>query len=130
MEWNDGGANLEAKGSKGSSSSSEGWTEERLREELDRTRPGFSGKMGAAIARLELVLSELVAQRSGDGVSPRIPEKEAGLDDAAERGRGIGLNSVAFAFRSCGEESGEDGKLAVSVCVAWAYGKTGDVLTD
>jgi hypothetical protein len=36
------------------------------------------------------------------------------LDDAADKGRGIGLNSEALAFRRRGEESGDDGKLDAS----------------
>jgi hypothetical protein len=52
------------------------------------------------MAKLELALNELGAQRSGDGVSALRLAKEAGLEEAAERGRGIGLNSEAFAFNS------------------------------
>lgn len=57
---------------------------------------------GAAIARLD----GLCDQRSGEGVFARNPSKLE-LEPAAERGRGIGLNSAAVAFRSRGDESGE-----------------------
>jgi hypothetical protein len=67
---------------------------------------------GAAIARFELVRVVLCAHKSGDGVSARRALKDVGLDDAADNGRGMGLNSEALAFNSRGEESGEAGKLA------------------
>ena len=44
----------------------------------------------------------------------------AGLDEAAERGLWIGLNSVALALRSLGDEIGDVGRLEVNwgwVCV-------------
>lgn len=51
---------------------------------------------------------------SGDGVSARRDARDAGLDEAAERGRGMGLNSDAFALRIRGEEIGDAGRLAVN----------------
>lgn len=37
-----------------------------------------------------------------------------GVHEAAERGRGIGLNSDAFAFNRRGDERGDAGRLAVN----------------
>jgi hypothetical protein len=80
---------------------------EERRDELGvRERSGMSG---AAIAKLER--KGLWDHMSGDGVSARKP---AGFDEAAERGRGMGLNSVAFAFKRRGEDNGEAGRLAVN----------------
>jgi hypothetical protein len=44
-------------------------------------------------------------------VSALILAREPGLEDAEERGRGIGLNSEALAFRRRGEDKGEEGRL-------------------
>src|ERR1700722_1296878 len=111
---------LEANGSNGSSSSSSsslspGRKDER--NELEVTVRGiscWSGTKGAAIARLELALRELCAQRPGDGGPDLKVNKGAGFEEAAESGRWIGLNSDAFAFRRRGEDKGEDGRLAVN----------------
>jgi hypothetical protein len=102
IEWKEGGPRFWANGLKGSSSSSSsgGWRALFLREEVERERAGWSGSRGAAMARLELVLKELGAQTSGEGVSPLRLARDAGFEDAAERGRGIGLNSEAFAFKN------------------------------
>jgi hypothetical protein len=48
---------------------------------------------------------------SGNVVSAR--SRTPGFEDAAERGRGMGLNSVAFALSSLGEDKGNQGRLAV-----------------
>jgi hypothetical protein len=71
----------------------------------------WAGINGAAMAKLEVARGELCAHKSGDGVSALILAKEPGLEDAEERGRGIGLNSEALAFRRRGEDKGEDGRL-------------------
>jgi len=87
------------------------------RRELGVTARGcreWSGTKGAAIARLEVALSWLWDHKSGDGVSVRYPERVEGLDEAADRGRGTGLNSVAFALKSLGEVIGDDGRLEVN----------------
>ena len=73
----------------------------------------LSGVKGAAMASLE-VGREGGAHRSGEGVSPRKAAKEPGLEEAAERGRGIGLNSEALALRSRGDSMGEDGRLTAN----------------
>jgi hypothetical protein len=117
MEWKDSGMRLDAKGSKGSSSSSSPARTEERKDELGvlaRGRSDWSGIKGAAIARLEVALRGLWAHRSGDGVSALRADRELGLEDAAERGRGIGLNSDALAFRRRGEDNGEAGRLAVN----------------
>ena len=51
---------------------------------------------------------------SGDGVSARSVAREPGLEEAADSGRGIGLNSCALAFRIRGEDNGEAGRLVVN----------------
>ena len=63
------------------------------------------------MASLEVGLSVLWAHKSGDGVSALRPGMDAGLEDAAERGRGMGLNSEALAFKRRGDEIGEAGRL-------------------
>jgi len=68
------------------------------------------------MARLEVARRGLWAQRSGEGVSVR---SAPGLEDAAERGRGIGLNSEALAFKRRGDDMGEEGRLAVNWACAW-----------
>jgi hypothetical protein len=102
-----------SKGSSSSSPSSPGLREER-RDELGVRALGNSdwlGTKGAAMAKLEVARGELCAHKSGDGVSALMLAKEPGLEDAEERGRGIGLNSEALAFRRRGEDRGDDGKL-------------------
>lgn len=104
-----------AKGSNGSSSSSSSPGLRDERRELGVTARGcreWSGINGAAIARLEVALSWLWDHKSG--VSALYPERVAGLDEAADWGRGTGLNSVAFALKSRGEEIGDDGRLEVN----------------
>lgn len=54
------------------------------------------------------------AQRSGDGVSPRRAARELGLEEAAESGRGMGLNSDALALSSRGDDIGDDGRLTAN----------------
>jgi hypothetical protein len=102
-----------ANGSYGSSSSSSssGWVVEERNGVAERERLCCSGSKGAAMARFDGSRGELCAQRSGDGVSAR--KRAPGLDDAADSGRGMGLNSDAFAFKSLGDEIGEAGRLAV-----------------
>lgn len=102
-----------SKGSSSSSSSSPGFSEDR-RDELGVRalgRSDWAGTSGAAIAKLDVARSELSAHRSGDGVSALILAREPGLEDADERGRGIGLNSEALAFSIRGEDKGDDGRL-------------------
>jgi len=106
---------LDENGSNGSSSSS---SSPVLREDRSDElgvkalgRSDWAGTNGAAIARLEVARGELCAHRSGDGVSALILAREPGLEDAEERGRGIGLNSEALAFKRRGEDKGDDGKL-------------------
>jgi hypothetical protein len=128
IAWNEFARELE-RGSKGSStsissSSSSGWVVEDLRGVDERESRLCSGNRGAAIARLDVARGELWAQRSGDGVSAR--KRAPGLDDAAERGRGMGLNSEAFAFRSRGDEMGEAGRLAVYCAETWACMRMGE----
>ena len=102
-------------GSKGSSSSSSSGRREVRKDELGVRERGWEGDWsamsGAAMARFEVALGELCAQRSGEGVSVR--RYEPGTDEAAESGRCIGLNSDAFALSKRGDESGEAGRLAV-----------------
>ena len=73
--WNDGGEVAGANGSNGSSSSSSGRADVRSDElgvrERGRRLGDRSAMRGAAIARLEVALGELWAQRSGGGVSVR-----------------------------------------------------------
>lgn len=54
----------------------------------ERDRSVVSGTKGAAMARLEVGLNVGCAHRSGEGVSPLSWDKDAGFEDAAERGRG------------------------------------------
>ena len=89
---------------------------EERREDVgvpERGSKELSGVRGAAIASLE-VGREGGAQRSGEGVSPRSAAREPGLDEAADNGLGIGLNSEALALSSRGEERGEDGRLTAN----------------
>lgn len=88
MEWKGTWAAFCAKGSKGSSSSvsSSRRTDER-RDELGVRARDWSAISGAAMARFDVALSD---QRSGDGESAR--KRDPG-DDAADNGRGMGLNS-------------------------------------
>ena len=114
VEWKErGAAPLEAKGSNGSSSSSVGLMEERKPEFGVAARGKYdrSGVNGAAMARLELALVEAGAHKSGEGVSARNWDKDEGLEEAAESGRVMGLNSDALAFRCLGEVKGEAGRL-------------------
>lgn len=53
----------------------------------------WSGTNGAAMAKFDGARGELWDHKSGDGVSALKLANEPGLDDADERGRGIGLNS-------------------------------------
>ena len=76
----------------------------------------LSGVRGAAIASLD-VGRDGGAQRSGLGVSPRKAANEPGLDEAADNGRGMGLNSEALALRSRGDDRGEAGRLTANC--AW-----------
>lgn len=104
---------MEANGSNGSSSSSVGLMEERNPEFGVAARGKYdkSGVSGAAMARFELALVEAGAHRSGEGVSARNCDKDDGLEEAAESGRAMGLNSDALAFRCLGEVKGEAGRL-------------------
>lgn len=68
------------------------------------------------MARFEVARGELCAHISGDGVSAR--RSEPGWEEAEESGRGMGLNSDAFAFSEREVSNGEAGKLAVHC--AWA----------
>lgn len=109
-----------AKGSNGSSSSSSSGRIEDRKLELgvpERERYVLSDVRGAAIASFE-VGREGGAQRSGEGVSPRKAANDPGLEEAAERGRGMGLNSEALALRSRGEDMGDEGRLTANwACV-------------
>ena len=60
------------------------------------------------MARLEVALGELCDHKSGDSA-----RKMLGLDEAADSGRGIGLNSFAFALSNRGDDNGDAGRLAV-----------------
>ena len=115
--WNERGI-LALKGSNGSSSSSSSSGRKVDLKELgvtDRGNRWLSGVSGAAIANLEVGLCGLCAHRSGEGVSALKPGNVPGLEDAAERGLWIGLNSEAFAFKMRGEEMGEAGRLDANV---------------
>ena len=79
----------------------------------------WSGTNGAAIAKLEVALGELWAHKSGDGVSALRLVIQPGLDDADESGRGMGLNSEAFAFKRRGDERGDEGRLAANWACAY-----------
>ena len=107
-----------AKGSKGSSPSSTSSGRIDDRRELgvpERERSDESGINGAAMARFDVALEVPCAQRSGDGVSPlRLDPRVPGLDEAAESGRGWGLNSWALALSSRGEERGDAGRLVAN----------------
>jgi hypothetical protein len=126
------GAVLEAaNGSNGSSSSSSSGLVDERRLETGVVARGMyerSGVRGAAIARFELVRVVLCAQRSGDGVSARKADKEVGFEDAADSGLGIGLNSLAFAFRSRGDDRGDEGMLALKC--DWKWDRTGEADGD
>lgn len=65
---------------------------------------------------------------SGDGVSARSCESDAGCDDAAESGRGMGLNSFAFAFRERGEPIGDAGRLETNCTVVMSGELLGESL--
>lgn len=119
---------FELNGSKGSSSSSSSGRKVDLNElgVADRGSKELSGVSGAAIANLDVGLWGLCAHRSGEGVSARNPGNVPGLDDAAERGRCIGLNSEAFAFKIRGEDMGDAGRLDAN----WACIKIGDELGE
>lgn len=123
MEWNDLGAVLEENGSNGSSSSSSSsLVEERRSDELgvrDLGKSLSSGSSGAAIARLEVALGLPWDHRSGLGELSLRADNEAGFEEAADNGLGIGLNSLAFALRSLGELRGELGKLAANCACAY-----------
>ena len=113
-EWKERGpAPLDANGSNGSSSSSVGLMDERKAEFGVAARGKYerSGVNGAAMARLELALVEAGAHKSGEGVSARSWDRDDGLEEAAERGRVMGLNSDALAFKCLGEDKGEAGRL-------------------
>ena len=56
------------------------------------------------MANLDVPLYDPWDQRSGEGVSARRLANEAGFDEAADRGLGVGLNSEAFALRRRGDE--------------------------
>lgn len=116
-EWKDRGMGRAANGSNGSSSSScsSGRMDDR-KEDVGVNALGnkeLSGVSGAAMASFE-VGREGGAHISGDGVSARRAASEPGLDEAAERGLGMGLNSEAFALSSRGEDIGEDGRLTAN----------------
>ena len=64
------------------------------------------------MARLDVARGELWAHISGGGVSVRLMN-EPGVVAAAERGLGIGLNSLALALRRRGEDNGDAGNDAV-----------------
>ena len=74
------------------------------------------------MARLDVARGELWAHKSGDGVSAR--RRDPVWVAAADIGRGIGLNSLAFAFSRRGEDKGDAGSEAVNC--AWAACATGD----
>jgi len=71
-------------------------------------RPGVKG---TAMAKLELALVEPGAHKSGEGVSARNWDKDDGLEEGAESGRVMGLNSDALVFECLGEGNGEAGRL-------------------
>jgi hypothetical protein len=71
------------------------------------------------MARLEVTRGEMCDHGSGLGESPLRAVRDDGFDDAALKGRGIGLNSFALAFRSRGLERGVLGRLAVNWAWAW-----------
>lgn len=94
----------------------------------------LSGIKGLAIASFDAPLNEPgpCAHKSGDGVSWRRPRKlpdVPGMVEAAESGRGAGLNSAAFAFSSRGEERGLAGKL-VARNAGGLCGKVGEELGE
>ena len=65
------------------------------------------------MARLEVARGELWDHKSGEGVSER--RREVGVvDAAADKGLGMGLNSLALALNRRGEEMGEAGREAVN----------------
>jgi hypothetical protein len=70
-----------------------------------------SGIRGAAIARFDVALVLLCAQRSGDGVSALSAVNVLGFDEAAESGLGCGRKSDALAPSARWEPIGDDGKL-------------------
>lgn len=82
------------------------------------------------MARLELALSGLCDHMSGDGVSALQPASVAGFEEAAERGLGMGLNSVAFALNSLGDDMGDEGRLAAKWVCACACERTGEGMGD
>lgn len=125
-----GGGAFVLNGSNGSwsSSSSLGPTDARRLELGVGTRDmlALSGSSGAAIARFD---DALCAHRSGDGVCARSADSELVNDAARASGRGIGLNSCAFAFSNRGDESGDGGRLAANcacACVACACASVGE----
>jgi hypothetical protein len=133
VEWKErGAAPLDANGSNGSSSSSPGLMDERKPEFGVAARGKYdrSGVSGAAMAKLELALVEPGAHKSGDGVSARNWDKDDGLDEAAESGRVMGLNSDALAFKCRGEDRGDAGRLDEIEKWAWMWERTGDWLGD
>lgn len=81
-----------------------------------------------------MALSGLLDHRSGDGVSVLpYPDNVAGLEEAADSGRGMGLNSVALALSSLGEEIGDAGRLAVNwtwAWVTWECASTGEFMGE
>ena len=82
----------------------------------------LSGISGLAIASLDAPrrAPDPCAHRSGDGVSARLPDKcvyAPGFDEAAESGRGAGLNSDAFAFRRRGDDRVKAGRLVARYAV-------------
>ena len=116
-EWKERGIGFGAKGSNGSfssSSSSPGWSDSLSELGVPARGNGdISGTRGAAIASFD-VGREVWAHMSGEGVSPRSCESEPGLDDAADSGRMMGLNSCALAFKMRGEDKGDAGRLAAN----------------
>lgn len=129
VEWKERGpVPLAANGSNGSSSSSAGLMDERKAEfgVVARGKYDRSGVKGAAMAKLELALVEAGAHKSGEGVSARNWDKDDGLEEAAERGRVMGLNSDALAFKCLGEDNGEAGRLDETEKCACTLERTGD----
>lgn len=127
LGWKERGNARAANGSKGSSSSSSGRMDAR-NEEVgvpDLGRYELSGVSGAAMANLD-VGREGGAHKSGEGVSARSAASDPGLEEAAERGRGMGLNSDALALSSRGDDMGEDGRLTAN----WACVMIGDTLGE
>jgi len=105
-----------------SSSLSSGLTKER-REEVGV----IGGMRGAAMARLEEGRGEVWDQRSGEGVSAL--RRDAGCEEAEERGRWMGLNSDALALSEREVSNGDAGRDAVHcacACVACVWASTGD----